>query len=177
MSDSVVSPSTEAPAAPAAPGAAETASVQAQAPITRAVLVRRAVWAGVLAAILAAFVVWGPAICPVRNSVGVPCPGCGLTRATVALLHGDVAGALHYHPVVWLMLPIFLLMVVEEVYIFVRRERLTLLSRIPNVVWWPTGLIILVVWISRFFGAFGGPVDPPAFSASWLGMLIHWLAG
>ena len=176
MSDSVVSPSTEA-ATPPPPAAADATAVQAQAPITGAVLVKRAVWAAMLAAILAAFVVWGPAICPVRNSVGVPCPGCGLTRATVALLHGDVAGALHYHPVVWLMLPIFLLMVVEEVYIFVRRERLTLLSRIPNVVWWPVGLIILVVWISRFFGAFGGPVDPPDFGASWLGMLIHWIAG
>jgi Protein of unknown function (DUF2752) len=27
-----------------------------------------------------------------------PCPGCGLTRATLLLLHGDVAGSLRMHP-------------------------------------------------------------------------------
>lgn len=171
MSDSVVSTPAvaETPAGPPAP------SSTAEPPITGAVLAKRAVVAAVLAAVLAAFVVWGPAICPVRNSVGVPCPGCGLTRSTVALLHGDFERALHFHPLVWLMLPIFLVMVIEEVYIFVRRERLTLLSRIPNVFWWPAGVAILAVWIARFFGAFGGPIDPPDFGASWLGMLLHAL--
>jgi hypothetical protein len=28
-----------------------------------------------------------------------PCPGCGMTRATLRLLHGDLAGAMRYHPV------------------------------------------------------------------------------
>lgn len=163
--------------AAAAPVGGTTPSSSPEPPITGAVLAKRAGFAVLLGALLAAFVIWGPAVCPVRNSVGVPCPGCGLTRATMALLEGDFHAALHFHPLVWLMLPIFVVMVIEEVYIFVRRDRLTLLARIPTIIWWPVGVTILVVWIARFFGAFGGPVDPPDFGRSWLGMLIHWLAG
>jgi uncharacterized protein DUF2752 len=35
--------------------------------------------------------------CPLRSALGIPCPGCGLTRASVALLRGDFAAALSAH--------------------------------------------------------------------------------
>ena len=35
--------------------------------------------------------------CPLMSGLGVPCPGCGLTRATVSLLRGDFAAALGAH--------------------------------------------------------------------------------
>ena len=35
--------------------------------------------------------------CPVLHALGVPCPGCGLSRASAALLRGDVASALSLH--------------------------------------------------------------------------------
>lgn len=35
--------------------------------------------------------------CPIKAATGIPCPGCGLTAATGALLHGDWREALRLH--------------------------------------------------------------------------------
>lgn len=36
--------------------------------------------------------------CPFQATTGLPCPGCGLTRGTSALLRGDLQQALAFHP-------------------------------------------------------------------------------
>ncbi|MBD2079206.1 DUF2752 domain-containing protein [Leptolyngbya sp. FACHB-17] len=35
--------------------------------------------------------------CPIRYGLGIPCPGCGLSRATLELLHGHFDHALRIH--------------------------------------------------------------------------------
>jgi hypothetical protein len=35
--------------------------------------------------------------CPFLHLTGIPCPGCGLTRATYLLLQGDVKNSLTFH--------------------------------------------------------------------------------
>jgi len=64
-------------------------------------------WALAGAAGLAAFLVlrvWVPpegaafAICPLRRFTGLPCPGCGMTRAFAHLAKGEWTAALRVHP-------------------------------------------------------------------------------
>ena len=38
-------------------------------------------------------------VCPFRRVTGRPCPACGVTRASVALLRGDVVGGYRQHSV------------------------------------------------------------------------------
>jgi hypothetical protein len=37
--------------------------------------------------------------CPTKTLLGIVCPGCGTMRMLYSLMHGDVAGALHYNAV------------------------------------------------------------------------------
>jgi hypothetical protein len=36
--------------------------------------------------------------CLYSSTTGLPCMGCGVTRAAFALLHGDIAKSFHFHP-------------------------------------------------------------------------------
>ena len=39
--------------------------------------------------------------CPIRSLTGIPCPGCGMTRAWKAALRLDLITAFQYHPMFW----------------------------------------------------------------------------
>ena len=115
-------------------------------------------------------------LCPLASSFGIPCPGCGLTRATLALLHGDVAAALHFHPLVWLLTPVFVAFVGMSGFELLReparpraKPRINWLGRGPTLL--ALGLLVLslAVWLARFAGYFGGPVPVTT--------LRGWLAG
>lgn len=113
-------------------------------------------------------------LCPMAGTFGVPCPGCGLTRATLALLHGDVRGALAVHPLVWLMTPLFVGFVGTAVLSLVqgpaqppRPARLNWSSRGLSVVAVFLLVAMLGVWLLRFAGYFGGPV-PVTTIREWL---------
>ena len=106
--------------------------------------------------------------CPMAGVLGIPCPGCGLTRATLALMHGDVRGALRLHPLVFVLTPLFAWTVMAAAIGYVRGPRagqpnLWLSSR--TVTWLGSALLIatLGVWGLRFCGYFGGPVPVVTF--------------
>ena len=103
-------------------------------------------------------------LCPMAGVLGIPCPGCGLTRATLSLLQGDVAGAYHYHPLVFVLGPLYFGALGVAALDFVigprpaRPPRFDVTGR--GAVLAATTLLVLVVgvWGARFLGYFGGPV-------------------
>lgn len=46
--------------------------------------------------------------CPYRAVTGMPCPGCGMTRAVHFLMHADVVRAFSYNPLLFLAAPVAL---------------------------------------------------------------------
>jgi hypothetical protein len=81
--------------------------------------------------------------CAIRRMTGLYCPGCGGTRCTHRLLHGDLAGALAMNPAVVMLLSVAVVLVGMAV---VRewKGRPDALPLIPNwLAWSVAGLVIL----------------------------------
>lgn len=49
--------------------------------------------------------------CVVKRTFGIPCPGCGMTRAWFSLLKGDLIKAFYYHPL-FLTVPVFIILLI-----------------------------------------------------------------
>jgi hypothetical protein len=107
--------------------------------------------------------------CPMAGVLGVPCPGCGLTRATLAALHGDLRGAFRLHPLVFILTPLFFWSVAAAALSYVRGPRLAskpklwLSSRSATILASALLVATLGVWGVRFFGYLGGPVPVVTF--------------
>lgn len=52
-------------------------------------------------------------VCPFRALTGLPCPGCGMTRAWISLLHGDLSAAFRFHPFFWAV-PVLLVFLLTD---------------------------------------------------------------
>lgn len=77
--------------------------------------------------------------CPIRYLTGVSCAGCGMSRAWLALLRLDWAGALAYHPLALLPIPLAALL------LFQRR----LPRRAVSIGLWSGGALFLAVYLIR----------------------------
>ena len=96
--------------------------------------------------------------CPVASLLGIPCPGCGLTRAGWALLQGDWHQALALHPLAPVIVPLVAGMAVALLVREVRAAAPAVPARWTTCLLWVLCALLLGVWLARFAGAFGGPV-------------------
>lgn len=127
-------------------------------PVLAQVLERRAVGLVIGAAALAHLVLLGLALpswpCPIRDTVGLPCPGCGLSRALTALLHGDWRASLVQHAFAPVLLTGLVLVTgmallpeatrrqgISAVARFERRTGLTALLLVGLMAYWLTRLV------------------------------------
>ena len=86
--------------------------------------------------------------CPIRRFWGISCPGCGMTRAWIALLHFDVNTAFIYHPLFFLP-PVALI-------IFLLRKKLN--KKLYYTLFAIILTAFIIVYIYRLFNCHNGIV-------------------
>lgn len=114
-------------------------------------------------------------LCPTAGMFGIPCPGCGLTRAVLAAVQGNFSGAFHYHPLFFVLGPIYFGALAAAVLALLQgphavRRAPNARRRIGDRTVTAGALVLFVamigVWGLRFAGWFGGPVPVTTF-AEW----------
>ncbi|MCI8497293.1 MAG: DUF2752 domain-containing protein [Clostridiales bacterium] len=98
--------------------------------------------------------------CIVRESMGIPCPGCGMTRAALSFLRGDFAEVNRWHPMFWGLFPLFGYLIA---CIFFRKLR--------KWVWIPIlvfGIAMVLCWIIRMALFFPGEPPMDLNPSSWM---------
>lgn len=77
--------------------------------------------------------------CPIKFFTGISCAGCGMSRAWLALLRGDWAAALAFHPLVLLPIP--------AAAVLLLRKRLP--GKVVDGVLWGCGALFVIVYFIR----------------------------
>lgn len=88
--------------------------------------------------------------CPLRALTGVPCPGCFLTRAVAASLHGDFATAWSWHPIG----PVAAAMLLVWSVVAVRQRRLVP-EHGAGVALAGLAVLLTLAWLVRMVATFG----------------------
>lgn len=133
---------------------------------------------GSIGAAVAGLVIAGAPLCPSAGWLGIPCPGCGLTRAALRLAAGDLAGALQLHPLVPVAAPALLWLAwgAARAWWIPEDSSARLVPLRPSP-WERAGTAgaalltaaLLAVWGLRFFGFFGGPAPVTTYGEWWRG--------
>lgn len=83
--------------------------------------------------------------CPILRVFGVPCPGCGMTRACAALLRLDFRAAAAYHPLVFVLISGLLYFIFRELLPFSLSRKMEIILLAVFV------LALLAVYCYRMF--------------------------
>lgn len=60
------------------------------------------------------FIIITKGTCIIKAITGIPCPGCGLTRAHLAFLKLDFKNAFYYHPLFFIVIPFIIYVIVSK---------------------------------------------------------------
>ena len=92
--------------------------------------------------------------CPMRSGLGIPCPGCGLSRAINELIQGNLHDAILIHAfaplVILVILLIFVNSLIPNSYRLSLANRLEIIERSTGI----TNFILITLigyWIIRLF--------------------------
>lgn len=101
--------------------------------------------------------------CSIAAVLHRPCPGCGLTRATLLMLHGDVRASLAMHPLAVPMIACWGAIALATLVATWKegapwRFHHTKLGRGAVIATGIAYIALVGLWLAREHGFFGGPV-------------------
>lgn len=82
--------------------------------------------------------------CMMLRVTGLYCPGCGGTRAVMALLRGDIIGSLMYHPAVLYGVVLFLVFFVSQTLMRLTKGKVKGVSMKP----WQLYLLLAIIGVN-----------------------------
>jgi hypothetical protein len=99
-----------------------------------------------------------PGLCVLKQTTGIPCPGCGLTRSVVSAVHGNWEASRSFHrlgPVVlvFVLLQVFYRLVWLGLPAF--RSKLDRVGRILDLALLPLMVLMFINWIPTLLETFG----------------------
>ena len=88
------------------------------------------------------FLLGNRTLCVFKTTYGIPCPGCGMTRAFIYFFRGNISKAFYYHPL------FFLLIITLLIVIFRNKDYV---SKIYNskIFWIVILVVFIIVWAVR----------------------------
>lgn len=116
--------------------------------------------AAIAAALIGLIAVKAP-ICPFAAFTGHPCPGCGLTRATLAALSGDLGRSFALQPYAMFASPLLGAFTLAVATRYVIAGKISIGPYAERNLIPAAGALFLAMiwfWFARFLGVWGGPV-------------------
>lgn len=84
--------------------------------------------------------------CPILFFTGIPCMGCGITRAFLSLLKGDFISAFRYHPLI-LLVPFLCFLMFDES----KPNKESKWYKVKNIAIYVIVALFIIVYLIRVF--------------------------
>ena len=91
---------------------------------------------------------WMPG-CTFHKLTGLNCPGCGMTRAVQATLHGRIGDAFLLNPIGMILLPLAFLVLGIEIISWIRGKPVPLRLQLGSRGAWGIVWMVTIFWILR----------------------------
>jgi cytochrome bd-type quinol oxidase subunit 2 len=86
--------------------------------------------------------------CFFKNLVGIPCPGCGLTRAYEMFFTGNIRKAFYYHPL-FLIIPLLVMLYILN--LIIKNYKL---KKISEIIYLISTMLFISLYVVRFIKYF-----------------------
>lgn len=107
-------------------------------------------------------------MCYFKTITGLPCPGCGLTRAFISLYKGSIKDAFMFHPL-WFLIPAIAGVIIFKDFLYLARKAYN------SKIFWCSALLIFMVCYSIRMIILFPYLEPMTYNKNSLFYLVYKL--